>query len=99
MPAYYETKFLPLAQRPYRPGEPECQIMINVRAIQSISAPEPILYDDGPNPTRVRYYERRYGVAYRNGRELKGGYATADDLLAVGITPPKLRYSDPETKH
>jgi hypothetical protein len=97
--AYYETKFLPLAERPYRPGEPECHIAINTRTIQSISASEPIRSDNGQTITRIHYPERRYWVAFRRGSKVEGGYATSEDLLKVGITPPALRYPDSEAKH
>ena len=94
---YYEPKFLPLALPSYcfnPTGKPEVepQIMINVRAIQSISAPSPIIDTLG---RVIRYRDKRYRVAYREGREIKSGMATLADLKRLGIDAPALPYPDP----
>ena len=85
MSAYRDDpKFLTLALLPYR-GEPQRQVVINARAILSVSLPRTIT-------------DPRYWVAFERGSPREGGWATSDDLLAVGITPPG-RYPDAETKH
>lgn len=82
--------FLPVALRPYRPGEPERYETINTRTIIQISPPTVTKwYNSATNElTEANIDDPRYRVTFKTGQILEHGLATRADLETAGLPLP-----------
>jgi hypothetical protein len=83
------VKFLRLFLAGFRRDDPERSLVIRPNAVIKIEPPLMITYTRGAKVTTT-IPDPRYTVTFRQpgSRERGYGHATADDLLAAGITLP-----------
>lgn len=81
--------------RPYRRGEEENYIAINIQVIQHITPPSIThrLLSDGRWSTEIS--DPRYWVTFRRNDQEECGRAERDDLIAAGLPLPPFEGDGP----
>lgn len=87
-PCQCRPQFVRVAMSPWRKGEPENHIMLNVANIESVTPPIEVsirrFKPDGTTRTlTVTVPDPRYSISFRLGRRLEQGKVTAADRVRI----------------